>query len=405
MSFIVKKENRVLSALIFSINPFNLLCLIAWGSVLLGFWAGVNNKIPVLKAFTEELKWLIVLVPLVLSFAKIIYKLKVIDIFFFAGCLLFYLLNYIIYPDNQQALEQHFFQFSFLALPYFLYGVIVDINKFLKPFFYVSILSITVCSFYEFFYLKGGNSSDIDTSQYNMALAYNMLQHVMLVSWVSLKEMRLWQFPFMLLGIFLLFSLGTRGPILCLFLFLALYLLVFKQMKHKYLIRALVVSIAIIVMLYSQQIALYFQLVMQRIGMSTRIFDKYLTEEIGISEVRDVIKDKLFYVLSCNTSGLGFGLCGSYKFVNTYPHNLLLEFWFSFGWVIGTLLLLILFILIFKTYISCRHSSNQVVFLTLLICGSIIKLLLSGTFLDDALFFMLIGFCINTLRHKNKMIV
>lgn len=406
MSLVGIISNRLQSALSFSKHPFNLLCMIAWGNIILGYWRGINNKLPLLKEFTDELEWLIVLVPLVLSIRPISYRLKVNDVFVTVGCFFVYLLNFIIFPENSEALEQHLFLYAVLALPYYLYGIILDVDKFLKPLFYVSLTSIIITILYQLIYLQGGGgSSDIDTTHYNMSLSYNMLQHVLLVSWITLKEMKLWQLPFMILGILLLLSLGTRGPLLCMIVFITTYVLFFQQMKHKNTIRFMVITLAFVAITYLEQIALFFQALMIQYGMSTRIFDKYLNGEIEVSDARDYIKDTLYHELNCDTNGLGFGLCGSYKYVGTYPHNMFLEFWFSFGWVIGSLLLLLLFSLMIKSSIACRHNRNQLVFLLLLVCGSIIKLQMSGTFLDEALFFMLIGFCINTLRNKKRLTI
>lgn len=406
MSLVGKISNIVRSALSFSKQPFNLLCMIAWGYVLLGYWRGINNKLPLFKDFTDELEWLIVLVPLVLSIRPISYRLKLNDVFVTVGCVFVYLLNFIIFPENSKALEQHLFQFVVLTLPYYMYGIILDVDKFLKPLFYVSLTSIIITIFYQLIYLQGGGgSSDIDTTQYNMFLAYNMLQHVLLVSWITLKERKLWQWPFMVLGILLLLSLGTRGPILCLIVFIITYVMFFTHMRYKNIIRIIVVSMALVAFSFLEQIALFFQSLMIQYGMSTRIFDKFLAEDIGASSGRDYIQMKLYHELCCDTNGLGFGLLGSYKYVGTYPHNMFLEFFFSFGWVIGTILLILLFVLIIRSFIACRNSRNHVVFLLLLVCGSIIKLQLTGTFLDDALFFMLIGYCINILRNKKQLTI
>ena len=203
----------------------------------------------------------------------------------------------------------------------------------------------------------------------------------------------------------LLLSLGTRGPILCLIVFIITYVMFFTHMRYKNIIRIIVVSMALVAFSFLEQIALFFQSLMIQYGMSTRIFDKFLAEDIGASSGRDYIQMKLYHELCCDTNGLGFGLLGSYKYVGTYPHNMFLEFFFSFGWVIGTILLILLFVLIIRSFIACRNSRNHVVLLLLFVCGSIIKLQLTGTFLDDALFFMLIGYCINILRNKKQLTI
>lgn len=396
---LLKKNSKKLKlALSFIKQPYNLLFLLAWGASLLEFWRGINNHIPVLKEFTDELEWLIVIIPILLSLKKLLKPVKSIDFFFFLGCLLLYLTNFLLYPENQEPLESHFFNFAVLALPYYFIGLGVDVKKFIKPFFYVSLLSLSICVFYEFFYVQNsGARLDLDTSDYNMNLSYNMLHHVLLITWVTLKEFKLWQAPFMLLGVFLLLSLGTRGPILCLIIFFAIYLLFFKPSKFQKTMRLLTIAISLYAITFIQEFMLMMQGMMIQFGMSTRIFDKYLEGEMETSFARDYIKTTLYSTLKNDTGFTGFGILGSYRFVDTYSHNLFLDLWFSFGWFVGSILICVLFYLIIKALLINNYEINRV-FLLLLVCSSVIKLLLSSTFIDDAMFFMLIGYCVNTMR-------
>lgn len=396
-------SNSLRSIICFCKQPYNLVFLIAWGSVLLGFWRGVNNHIPVLKYFTDELEWIIVLIPIILSINKIGRSLRNTDICFFFVCITYYILSYIIFPDNSIPLTDHFFTFACLALPYYFIGVGVDVKKFIKPFFYVSIVSLLLCVFYEFSYLhNSGARMELDTSDYNMDLAYNMLPHVLLITWIALKELKLWQIPLMLLGFIMILSLGTRGPLLCLILFVAVYLFFFKQSKHQKFLRVITLSITMLAISFLEEFMLIMQSIMVQLGMSTRIFDKYFEGEVTSSTGRDYISDTLFRVLNNGSNIGGYGILGSYRFVDTYPHNLLLDFWFSFGWLLGSLLLIILLFIFIKALLTCKDEINKV-FLLLLFCGSIVKLMLSSTFIDDSLFFLFVGFCVQSLRRKNPI--
>ena len=214
-------------------NPLHFVICIACGSILLGYWRGINNKIPLLGNFTDELEYLIVLVPLCFSLKYWSKLLKSTDIVFVLCCILYYLLNYFIFPENADYLDKRFFSFGFLVLPYFFVGTTLDIRKYLDVFYLISVLSIIVCTFYQFIYAQSTSySGNVDTEHYNMALAYNILPHVLMASWIALRDLKILKILVMLWGVFLLLSLGTRGPVICEIIFIIAYLLFFKTTKH-----------------------------------------------------------------------------------------------------------------------------------------------------------------------------
>ena len=84
----------------FLFQPFNAVYLIAWGSILLGYWRGINNHLPVLGTLTDELEWCIVLAPILLSLPRLWKRIKTSDHLFVFACLIFYLLNIQLFPQN-----------------------------------------------------------------------------------------------------------------------------------------------------------------------------------------------------------------------------------------------------------------------------------------------------------------
>lgn len=378
-------------------NPLHFIICIAWGSILLGYWRGINNKIPLLGNFTDELEYLIVLVPLCFSLKYWPKLLKSTDIVFVLCCILYYLLNYIIFPENADYLDKRFFSFAFLVLPYFFVGTTLDIRKYLDVFYLISVVSILVCAFYQFFYVQGASySGDVDTEQYNMALAYNILPHVLMASWIALRDLKMLKILVMLLGVFLLLSLGTRGPAVCEIIFIIIYLLLFKPTKHKILKNVTILSIGICILSFIDTIMLSLQLFIMQMGLSTRIFDKFFDGELGTSDGRNIITTTLLSELKVDDSILGHGILGSYNYVGTYPHNIFVEFVFTFGWIPGIALLIAIFTLILFAFYHAKTEERS--FLLLLICATIVKLNFSSTFIDEALFFMLIGYCIHCIR-------
>ena len=383
----------------FLFQPFNAVYLIAWGSILLGYWRGINNHLPVLGTMTDELEWCIVLAPILLSLPKLWKRIKTSDHIFVFACLIYYLLNIQLFPQNADVLVNRLFSFSLLTLPYYYIGVTLDIKRFYNFFYYISVVAVFMCAFYELLYAQSASyTGDVDTSEYNMELAYSILPHVLMVSWRALKRFVLLNIAPMLLGLMLLLSFGTRGPVICSIVFIAIYLLFIRPSKYQKTMRIITVACAVYAMSFLEQFMTFMQLMTFQLGMSTRIFDKYFEGELEDSSGRDYIRETLLRELSIDNSLFGHGVLGSYPYVNTYPHNIVLEFLFSFGWVWGIAILFCIVYIIAKMLINTHQCEINVTFGIILVIASILKLCFSSTFVDDALFFMLLGYCVNSSR-------
>lgn len=383
----------------FLFQPFNAVYLIAWGSILLGYWRGINNHLPVLGTLTDELEWCIVLAPILLSLPRLWKRIKTSDHLFVFACFIFYLLNIQLFPQNADVLVNRLFSFSLLTLPYYYIGVTLDIKRFYNSFYYISVVAVFMCAFYELLYAQSASyTGDVDTSEYNMELAYSILPHVLMVSWRSLKSFVILNIAPMLLGLMLLLSFGTRGPVICAIVFIAIYLLFIRPSKYQKTMRIITVACAVYAMSFLDQFMTFMQLMAFQLGMSTRIFDKYFEGELEDSSGRDYIWETLLRELSIDNSLFGHGVLGSYPYVNTYPHNIVLEFLFSFGWVWGIAILFCIVYIIAKMLINTHQCEINVTFGIILVIASILKLCFSSTFVDDALFFMLLGYCVNSSR-------
>lgn len=392
-------KQRLIKAICFLSQPFNAVYLIAWGAILLGYWRGINNHIPILGTMTDELEWCIVLAPILLSLPKLLKRITMSDHMFVFACLILYVVNILLYPQNEEVLLGRLFSFSILTLPYYYIGVSLDIKKFYKSFYYISVIAIYMCAFYELLYAQSASYTG-DTSEYNMGLAYDILPHVLMVSWCALKKLGLFNVVSMLLGLILLLSLGTRGPVICAIVFIAVYLLFIRPSKYQKTMRIATISLAIVAFSFLDQFMMFMQMLTFQLGMSTRIFDKYFEGEMEASAGRDYIRETLTKELINDSSLSGHGILGSYSYVNTYPHNIVLDFLFSFGWILGIVLLLSLLYIIIRMLI--KYSQNEInrTFGILLVVSSILSLCFSSTFVDDAMFFMLLGYCIKSLRKQ-----
>ena len=131
-----------------------------------------------------------------------------------------------------------------------------------------------MCAFYELLYAQSASYTG-DTSEYNMGLAYDILPHVLMVSWWALKKLGIFNIVSMLLGLLLLLSLGTRGPVICAIVFIAVYLLFIRPSKYQKTMRIITISLAVFAISFLDQFMMFMQMLTIQLGMSTRIFDKY----------------------------------------------------------------------------------------------------------------------------------
>jgi hypothetical protein len=90
----------------------------------------------------------------------------------------------------------------------------------------------------------------------------------------------------------------------------------------------------------------------------------------------------------------GLGLFGSGNYGIVYPHFLPLDFFCTFGYTVGSLLLLALTSLVAFAFYVARGTTVRT-FILFLFSLSIIKLMLSSTFVMEPYFYMLIGVCVS----------
>ena len=132
--------------------------------------------------------------------------------------------------------------------------------------------------------------------------------------------------------------------------------------------------------------------------MSTRIFDGILDSTIAEDDARSWIVETLISTLNSTNTLFGFGLLGSYNITGGYPHNFFVDMVFTFGYLIGGLLLLLLAFVSIKAYQKSEDTERM--FFLILLSSGFMHLMFSGTFVFDADFYLYIGYIIKLLSKK-----
>lgn len=380
---------------LFGGNP-NLLFAIVWGISLIGYCRGIINHLPILKWFTDEIEFLIVVIPIMLSISYFVkQKNTFIALGLYLSFSLIYLLNFILFPENADILSDNLFRTLCCALPFIFIGVNLDIEKYVRPFYALSVVMVLMSGFYYLIY-----SGDVEEEEYNMDASYMLLPHVLMCAMVLFRHFSIKRLLFVVLGILMLLSYGTRGPVICFLVFSFVHYLTLSLNINKWSL-VLVTALGGFILKFLDEIMLFLAyFIGDVLGMSVRIFNKYLEGDVSNDSGRGFISNKLYNILNNTNDNLGFGLWGSYKYVHTYPHNFILDFWFSFGYAIGSLLLLGMSIMIYLSFRRGNHT--QRCFLLLLFCCVIVKLMLSGTFITDSLFYLYMGYMIRIIIQNKQ---
>ena len=324
-------------------------------------------------------------------FSDILLYLSFVAIFY--GSVLFY-------PDTAKFIDEANDRIMIQSLPYLFFGLIFCYYKCFNALHLISLIAIG-CNVLFFYLMTGMSTYKGELEDENMNAAYMLIPAMMVVTYHMLDEKKMIDIVALAVGVLLLMFMGTRGPLVIYVFFVALYIVFFTKTKHPKLVKTVAALFATVFYWFSDAIAMALMVVSSSLGMSTRVFESMLEDNmIGMnaSNGRDEIAaDLMNHLIEANPWG-GFGL-GSDKVYNGffYSHNVIVEILFSFGFLVGGVMLVALGVLIYKAFMRCT-SREERLFLLALFCSGFLKVCFSSRFVWEPHFYMLIGVCISIVR-------
>lgn len=386
---------------------FIYLCCFIWASVIMSyFYAFVMHIGPISFMST----WIGPSIITILSIGAIPYFRKNVRLttgVLFLSFFSIYLLNYLIYPENEIGLDRYSTMF-YTSLPMIFIGQCIKLDKVERIFYFISILNIISCALYFLFYTQSetyDGSAITGDEGHNMGAAYKILPHVLFVAWQMYKHKTIFSIAITVLGFLLISSFGTRGPMVCVILFNAIYLLFIKKFDNPVRARMIIALVAVMIIVFLTDIMSFMGEFVVSLGMSDRIFQIALDGNFvggeASADSRVYIAETTLNMIKRSTELFGYGIAALDRVLGTYPHNFWIEMPLSFGIVPGILLIIILIYNIIKKYLT-TNSDDIHCFLLLLVCSSLMKLSFSYTFITDPFLFMLIGFIIVKAPIINK---
>lgn len=315
-------------------------------------------------------------------------------------------------PDSEYT-SKRFFNLCFTVIPMFLIGTFVDLDKTTNTVLRYGAMFTIVVSIIYLFYKNTQQQMHID----NMDFAYKILPAVIiLLSSLFEKHNRrdtIINWVVAVISVAFLVMQGTRGPILCLGIYVFLRLYRTLKLKHFMIILASIVALVVVVLFTPLGKAIIQLLIdlFNLIGVSTRVLDKMLDGSISSSNGRNIIKDTLLGILNQDPFSIrnffadieytkGINIDGSISIEGTYAHNVFLELVFDFGYLLGGVLSCLVVLAILKVVLKTKKEYAPIAYT--FVCIGFVHLLLSGSFLYSKYFFALMGLAINKNFYKNE---
>lgn len=321
-------------------------------------------------------------------------KLFFLLMFFFAS----YFGTLLLFPQNirymwttaNDLLANPTYIWMFYVLPGFIATYYLkDIKQFTSVFEKFSMVSIVLLSIR--FFVVFMISSVVP--EY-MTFSYNLLLPTTFMLLLCIKEFKLYRAFLATLGVILIFVAGCRGALLGVVISLLIYIFFFgkldKNTKNK--VTILLVAFLVIVLFFYTPILYAISNKLNSIGLNSRTLEKLLSSSIIDDSGRGDILNKAISHIDL----FGHGLWGDRVILEgRYPHNFIVEMLIDYGWILGTGILIIVMIILFKG-LNRSNALMSVVLCSLLSTG-FVKLFLSGSFVNqEPAFYVLIGLCVKS---------
>ncbi len=374
-----------------------LLTLLLWSDrILLTYVRAAIMRLPIIGFTADYLIYFVYTVLIIFALPMILRRLRLSDIFFGIIVVFIYLLNYNMFPNNESVLNEYMGVFLFSTFSLYYIGISLDFEKIYPWLYKLSAITIIAFTFYRLF-VKVPMSELQSTYQGDMWASYNFLPHVCVVVLAMLKKPSVINAILSGMGVVIIASLGSRGPLLCVLMAAAVYLLLFKKYDNKIFAFFMVMIFAMIIVLCIEPIITFMYDFSKDIGLSVRVFDKFFEGTLSESSGRDWISERLIRKIQEKPFS-GYGLFGDRVELGTYAHNVVIELWHSCGVIFGTVILGGIAIVLWRgAVIIKKYEKYALLFIPLFFAG-FVKLFLSNSILEEIYFFWLLGVTVNFIR-------
>lgn len=324
-------------------------------------------------------------------------------VFFF---LIFYLASICFYGTEP---EDWLYLGAEIMLSVSCYIVAKSINDFAKFKAYLNITAIIVgiSSFLLLFVFKMA-----EEELYSQYYGYMALSASIISASVLFEKFKITHLLNLILSLSVIVYSGARGPLVCFALFVGIKFLLISgiSLRKRITILTVVCTLIAILIFFYQDILIYLSEIGEVKGYSLRLLTLMSDESLLIDQGRDALRQYSIQLLTENPlTGVGIYndrilLANHFRdslseVAGTYPHNIFIEVLLQFGLILGSLMIIWLLWIIYRVTLKNKNKDTKDIILIFLAIG-FFPLLFSGSYLQDGLFFLFLGLCINTVKDE-----
>lgn len=362
--------------------------------------------------YTSSITGVLYLVGIVCASPRIRNGLKPIDVGLYLTFATFFLISRLLYPRSSSFVEKNAFDFLIYVVPFYFLGVLVNYKRDRILIQNVMRIAFFIAVYWETCILMGlVDFGTVDgTIGEQMEFAYSLLIVVCYMLVEYNKSHSYIELIGFFLGSLMLLFMGTRGPVVLLFTFVTVYLVLFQHFgKRNFLKKTFIVALFGVFYIYSKPLLMALSIFSVQFGLSNKIFESILDDSmINLEESsgRDTIYETMLSAIKADPSGFGYGFGGDRLFSesNGYAHNLELEVFVEFGYIGGIIFFLFLLFLFVQSYNKVKGTTSASFLLVIFFWG-FMSLQFSMSWLIYPGFFFLIGYCISIIRTKRIDII
>lgn len=375
---------------------------------------GFNNKFSAWLGFDSNyltyayygVLWLL----LIISFRRLFPKIRSSFLLFVLISLLFIICNILIYPENRIYITGDFFKniptFSatcILSSMIFLWigACVTDYSSLRKKFHIASRIGIIFAVLSDIIALFILQEKYYD----DMSFGYGVCLVTCDALFEYLQGRKKTDLIFSLVGIISILISGTRGPVLCVMILFVLWTFIYQK-KVKYRVEAIVGCIVLVLLNY---LGVFYRLLeklslfLQSIGIQdNRIMNMLFSGEIWDSSGRDDLFSTIWESIMQRPM-LGYGIGGDRLLLqnNSYVHNIILELFCDFGIIFGSIIFIYLMWLFIKSILEKNSDFSGVCLIIFSV--TVLKLMMSSSYIISPILFLLIGMCLNHIPEKASL--
>lgn len=332
------------------------------------------------------------------AFRSVLKKNKIILLTTYSVFALVFLSHFLIFQINYPTLIAHIFPFFFTCLPSFIYSYSIDDKAVFEK--YTDIAAAYIYGIGAIFGLLIYSGS-ISIGVYSMPYSYYMLLPTIIYLKKYFDTFSSKYLLLVVVALILILTYGSRGPILALAIFMALYQIInFRTMTNYRIIGNFLFLLFLIVStIFFQDILNYFNNTLAELGIKSRTILLFMKDEINTSG-RDVIYEKLFKEILSNPI-VGIGITGDRVYAGgSYSHNIFIEIITGFGLILGLIIIAVLLIIIIRALFTTNKQDSN--FLLIWFVAGFVPLLVSSTYLVYFQFWIFLGLSLKYLKLRRN---